>query len=88
MIAFIFVNTIQYPSTLNNNIYHSNKREPPPFFIRIPILDHILVHSVGKTNALVVTVEVIYLFFLNVFFSTLFQHRTNLLGSLDSEETM
>ena len=23
---------IQYPRTLNNNIYHSNKREPPPFF--------------------------------------------------------
>ena len=23
---------MQYRSTLNNNIYHSNKREPPPFF--------------------------------------------------------
>ena len=30
--AIIFVNTIQYPRTLNNNIYHLNKQEPPPFF--------------------------------------------------------
>ena len=27
-----FVNTIQYPRNLNNNIYHSNKQEPPQFF--------------------------------------------------------
>ena len=32
IIAFIFVNTIQYSAALNNSIYHSNKREPPPFF--------------------------------------------------------
>ena len=32
IIAFIFVNTIQYSATLNSSIYHSNKREPPPFF--------------------------------------------------------
>ena len=30
--AFIFVNTIQYQRTQNNNIYHSNKQEPPRFF--------------------------------------------------------
>ena len=29
---FIFVNTIQCPRTLKNNIYHSNKQEPPPFY--------------------------------------------------------
>ena len=33
LIAFIFVNTMQYPRTLKNNIYHSNIREPPPFFL-------------------------------------------------------
>ena len=33
LIAFIFLNTIQYPRTLKNNIYHSkNKWVPPPFF--------------------------------------------------------
>ena len=29
LIAF---NTMQYPRTLQNNIYHSKKRVPPPFF--------------------------------------------------------
>ena len=29
---FIFVNTMEYPQTLNNNIYHLNIREPMPFF--------------------------------------------------------
>ena len=29
---FIFINLIQYPHTLNSNIYHWNKQEPPPFF--------------------------------------------------------
>ena len=32
LIPFIFVNVIQYPRTLNDNIYHSSKWEPPPFF--------------------------------------------------------
>ena len=31
--AFILVNKIQYPQTLKNNIYHSNKRVPPLFFL-------------------------------------------------------
>ena len=31
LIAFIFINTMQYPRTLRNN-NHSNKRETPPFF--------------------------------------------------------
>ena len=64
LIAFIFVDTMQYPRTLNNNIYHSNKREPLPFFIWIPIL----VHSVDKTHFLVVAVELIWLLFLIFFF--------------------
>ena len=68
LIAFIFVNTIQYPHILKNNIYHSNKRESPPFFIRISIPDHVLVYSVDNTHVLVVTVELIWLLFLNIFF--------------------
>ena len=32
LVAFIFINTMKYPNTLKNNIYHSSKREPPPFF--------------------------------------------------------
>ena len=32
LMAFILVNKIQYPQTLKNNIYHSNKRVPPLFF--------------------------------------------------------
>ena len=38
------------------------------FFIRIPILSHVLFHSVDKTHALDITVELIWLFFLNIFF--------------------
>ena len=36
-------------------------------FIWIPILGHVLVHSVDKTHVLVVTVELIRLLFLNIF---------------------
>ena len=52
---------IKYPHTLKNNIYHSNKREPPPFFhlVTNTAIDHVLVHSVDKTYVLVVTVELI-----------------------------
>ena len=38
------------------------------FFIGIPILGHVLVHSDDKTRVLVVTVELIWLFFLNIYF--------------------
>ena len=49
LFLFIFFNTIECPrTTLNNDIYHSNKQKSPPFFhlgtnswhffIRIPIL--------------------------------------------------
>ena len=59
---------IQYPRTLKNSIYHSNKRGPPPFFHldTNPVIGHALVHSVDKTQVLVVTVDLIWLFFLNI----------------------
>ena len=81
LIAFILVNTIQYPCTLKSNIYHSNKRGPPPIFHldTNAVLGHVLIHSVDKTRVLVATVELIWLF-LNIFLSNLFQHRTNFLG--------
>ena len=48
-----------------HNIYYSNKRGPPPFFHldTNPVLAHVLVHSVDKTHCLVVTMELIWLFF-------------------------
>ena len=68
LIAFIFVNTIQYPRTLKNNIYHSNKWGPPLFFHldTNPVIGHALVHSVDKTHALAETVDLIWLLFLNI----------------------
>ena len=74
-------------STIQTNENHHH------FVICIPILGHILVHIVDKIHVLVVTVELIgclvwligccsWIYFL----LTLFQHRTNLLGSQDSEE--
>ena len=68
LIAFLFVNTIQCPRTLKNNIYHSNKRGQPPFFHldTNPILGYALVHSVDKTHVLVVTVDLIWLLFLKI----------------------
>ena len=40
------------------------------FFIRIPMLGHVLVHSVDKTHVLVVTVELIcYCSWINTFFN-------------------
>ena len=38
------------------------------FFIRIPIIGHVLVQSVGKAHVLVVAVEQIWLLLLNIFF--------------------
>ena len=68
LIAFIFVNTTQYPRILKNNIYHSNERGPPPFFYpdTNPIIGHALVHSVDKTHDLVVTLELIWMLLLNI----------------------
>ena len=68
LIAFIFVNTIQYPRTLKNNIYRSNKRGTPPCSHpnTNPVIGHALVHSVDKTHDLIVTVELIWLLSLNI----------------------
>ena len=38
------------------------------FFIQIPILCHVLVHSIDKTHVLVVIVDLIWLLFLNILF--------------------
>ena len=64
----IFANTIQYPRTLKNNIYRSNKRGTPPCSHpnTSPVIGHALVHSVGKTHDLIVTVELIWLLSLNI----------------------
>ena len=69
-IAFIFVNTVQYQHTLKNNIYHSNKQVSLPFFHSDtnPALGHVLVHSVDKTHALVVTVGLVLFLLLNILF--------------------
>ena len=68
-IAFIFVNTIQYPQTLKNNIYHSNKWGPPLFLYldKYAVIGHVLVHSVDKTHVLDVTVDLVWLLLLNIF---------------------
>ena len=68
LIVFIFFKTIQQPRTLKNNIYHSNKWGPP-LFLHLdtnPVIGHALVHSVDKTHVLDVTVDLIWLLFLNI----------------------
>ena len=50
-------------STIQTNGNH------PHFFIRIPILGHLLVHSIDKTHVMVVAVEQIWLLFLICFFN-------------------
>ena len=68
LIVFVFVNTIQYPYNLKNNIYHWSKRGLPPFFHSNtnPVLGHILGHSIDGTHVLVVIVESIWSLFLNM----------------------
>ena len=59
---------MQYSRTLTINIYHSNKWGPP-LFLHLDtsfVIGHALVHSVDKTHVLVVTVELTWLFFLNI----------------------
>ena len=60
---------------LNNNKDHSRKREPPAFFHSDTnvVLGHVLVHSVGKSHVLSVTVELTWLLFLNVLSFDLFR---------------
>ena len=64
---FISINTIQPPHILNS-IDYSSKREPQTFFHldNNPVLGHLLVHSVNKTHVLIVSVELIWLLFLNI----------------------
>ena len=47
LVTFILVNIIQQPRTLKNNIYHSSKRVPPPFFHSDtnPVFGLVLSHS-------------------------------------------
>ena len=57
----------EYPHPLENIIYYSDKRGPPKFFHldTSPVLEYILVHSVNKTHALLLTVELVWLLLLN-----------------------
>ena len=59
---------IQHPRILKNNIEHLSKRETPPFFHSDTsvVLWNVLVHYVEKSHFLVVTVELIWLFLLNI----------------------
>ena len=59
---------MQYPRTLKNNIYHSSKWGLLQFLhLDIsPVTGHNLVHSVDKTHVLIVTVNLIWLLFLNI----------------------
>ena len=75
LITFIFVNMIEHPHILNNNIYRLSKRGPPPFFNQDTslVLGNVLVYSFEKKNhVLVVTVELIWFFFLNIISSKLY----------------
>ena len=69
LIAYVFVNMIQYPHTLKNKIHHSNRRGLPPVFHSDtnPVLSYFIVYCVDKTHVLVVIVELIWLLFLNIF---------------------
>ena len=87
LIAFILVNTMQYPRI---SIYHSNRWGPPPFFHwdTNPVLGHVIIHS-DKTHVLVVTVELIWLLFLNILsFNFVPTPSKSLPGWQDSEEAM
>ena len=75
LITFIFVNMTEHPRILNNNIYRLSKRGPPPFFNQDTslVLGNVLVYSFEKKNhVLVVTVELIWFFFLNIISSKLY----------------
>ena len=68
LITFILVNTIQYPRTLHNNIYHSKKREPPPFFHSDTnlVFGQVLIHYFefsGPNSGIDLVVNLEYTFF-------------------------
>ena len=66
---------IQRPRILKNKIDHLSKRGPPPFFHLDTnhVLGNVLVHSVEKSDVLVVTVELIWLMFLHIHFFNIVQ---------------
>ena len=66
---------IQHPRFLKNNVDHLSEQGPPAFFHldTNPVLRDFLVHSVEKNHALVVTVELIWLLFLNILLSNFIQ---------------
>ena len=59
---------MQHPRILKNKIEYLSKRETPPFFHSDTsvVLWNVLVHYVEKSHFLVVTVELIWLFLLNI----------------------
>ena len=61
---------IQHSGILKNNIDHLSKRGPPTFFRSDTnlVLGKLLVLFVEKTHVLIVTVELIWLLFLNILF--------------------
>ena len=89
---------IQHPCILKNNIQHQNiehlsKRGPPPFFHSDTnlVLGNALVHPFEKNPFLVVTVELIWLLFLNMLSFNFMQTPDlgyYLLGSENLEEAM
>ena len=86
--AFILVNTIQYPRTIKNNIYYSSKQISPPFF-HLDTNPVILIHSLDKTHVLVITVELIWLLLLDILpFNLVPMPNKFLLDWQDSEEAI
>ena len=82
---------MQYPGTLKNNIYGSNKRVPPPIFHSDtnPAFGHVLLHSFDKNHVLVVTEELVWLLLLNIpYFNFVPTPNKFLLGWQDSQEAM
>ena len=66
---------IQHPRVLKNNIDHLRPQGPPAFFYldTNPVRRDLLLDSAEKNHALVVTVELIWLLFLNILFSNFIQ---------------
>ena len=73
------LNMLQYPCTQNDNIYHSNKREPPLFF-------HWDTDTWPHSCPFHWQIPWFHCCFWKYFFPTLFQRRTSLLGWQDLEE--
>ena len=99
LIAFILVNTTQYPHTLKNNIYHVTpnatikhiKHVMLPFFHSYanPVFGHVLIHYLVKTHVLVVTLKLIWMLLLNILsFNFVPKLSKFLLGWQDSEEAL